>query len=203
MEMIRRVRAGERYLQRVDPVLAGLISRHGPCSLMQSPKPHFHTLVWAIINQQLSIKAAQSIERRLLTHLRTEIVEPRHFLRVRDQSLRKCGLSAAKIRYIREAGRQVRCGELDLDTLETVDDTTAAERLMQLPGVGPWTADMLLMFSLGHLDVLPVGDLALRKSIRLHHGMPEDSGAEALRAVAEPWRPYRSVASWYFWAAVD
>ncbi|MFZ0469371.1 MAG: DNA-3-methyladenine glycosylase 2 family protein [Thiogranum sp.] len=203
MEMIRRVRAAERYLQRVDPVLAGLISRHGPCSLMQSPKPHFHILVWAIINQQLSVKAAQSIERRLLAHLRTEIVEPRHFLRIRDQSLRNCGLSAAKIRYIREASRRVRSGELDLDALETVDDTTAAGRLMQLPGVGPWTADMLLMFSLGHLDVLPVGDLALRKSIRLHHGMPDDTGREELLAVAEPWRPYRSVASWYFWAAVD
>ncbi len=62
---------------------------------------------------------------------------------------------------------------------------------------------MLLMFSLGHLDVLPVGDLALRKSIRLHHGMPDDTGREELLAVAEPWRPYRSVASWYFWAAVD
>jgi len=201
--MIRRVRAAERYLQRVDPVLAGLISRHGPCTLMQSPKPHFHTLVWAIINQQLSVKAAQSIERRLLAHLRTEIVEPRHFLRIRDQSLRNCGLSAAKIRYIREASRRVRSGELDLDVLETVDDTTAAGCLMQLPGVGPWTADMLLIFSLGHLDVLPVGDLALRKSIRLHHGMPDDTGREELLAVAEPWRPYRSVASWYFWAAVD
>jgi DNA-3-methyladenine glycosylase II len=203
MEISRRVRTAERYLQRVDPVLAGLISRHGPCSLMQSPKPHFHTLVWAIINQQLSVKAAQSIERRLLAHLRTEIVEPGHFLRIRDQSLRNCGLSAAKIGYIREASRRVRSGELDLDALEIVDDTTAAGRLMQLPGVGPWTADMLLMFSLGHLDVLPVGDLALRKSIRLHHGMPDDTGREELLAVAEPWRPYRSVASWYFWAAVD
>jgi len=201
--MRRRVRAAERYLQRVDPVLARLISRHGPCELMQSPKPRFHTLVWAIVNQQLSVKAAQSIERRLLAHLGTAIVEPRHFLRVRDQSLRKCGLSAAKVRYIREASRQARSGELDLDALEAVDDATAAGRLMQLPGVGRWTADMLLMFSLGHLDVLPVGDLALRKSIRLHHGMPDDTGVEELLAVAEAWRPYRSVASWYFWAAVD
>jgi len=198
-----RIRTAERRLRQADPVLARLIERHAPCTLMQAPMPHFHTLVWAIINQQLSVKAAYSIQQRLLQHLNTDIIEPHHLLRVREVSLRRCGLSAAKIRYIREAGRQVRCGELDLDALESVDDTTAAERLMQLPGVGPWTADMLRMFSLGHLDVLPVGDLALRKSIRLHHGMPEDSGAEALRAVAEPWRPYRSVASWYFWAAVD
>jgi DNA-3-methyladenine glycosylase II len=170
---------------------------------MQAPRPHFHTLVWAIINQQLSVKAAQSIERRLLARLRTEIVEPRHFLRVRDQSLRECGLSAAKVRYIREAGRKVRSGELNLTALESVDDETAAQQLMQLPGVGRWTADMLLMFSLGHLDILPAGDLALRRSIRLQHNMANDASVQEYLQLAERWRPYRSVASWYFWAAVD
>jgi DNA-3-methyladenine glycosylase II len=203
MEVGRRIRAAERYLRKVDPVLARLISQHGPCSLMQAPKPHFHTLVWAVINQQLSVKAAQSIERRLLTRLRTEIVEPRHFLRIRDQSLRECGLSAAKIRYLREASRKVRSGELDLEGLETVDDETAAQQLMQLPGVGRWTADMLLMFSLGHLDILPVGDLALCRSIRLQHGMSDAASVQDYLQLAERWRPYRSVASWYFWAAVD
>ncbi len=203
MEIGRRVRTAERFLQKADPVLARLISQHGPCRLMQAPKPHFHTLVWAIINQQLSVKAAQSIERRLLTHLRTETVEPGHFVRIRDQVLRECGLSAAKIRYIREASRRARSGQLDLEALERVDDETAAQQLMQLPGVGRWTADMLLMFSLGHLDILPVGDLALRRSIRLLHGLADDAGVQDYLQLAERWRPYRSVASWYFWAAVD
>lgn len=203
MDIVRQVRAAERYLRKADPILARLITQHGPCALMQSPRPHFHTLVWAIINQQLSVKAAQSIECRLLARLRTEIIEPRHFVRIHDQSLRACGLSAAKIRYIREAGRKVRSGELDLEALERVDDETAAQQLMQLPGVGRWTADMLLMFSLGHLDILPVGDLALRRSIRLQHAMADDAGAQDYLRVAERWRPYRSVASWYFWAAVD
>jgi DNA-3-methyladenine glycosylase II len=183
--------------------MARLISRHGPCRLMQAPKPHFHTLVWAIINQQLSVKAARSIERRLLARLRTEIIEPRHFARIHDRSLRDCGLSAAKVRYIREASRKIRAGELDLDALETSDDQTAAEQLMQLPGVGRWTADMLLMFSLGHLDILPLGDLALRKSMRLLHDLAETAAVEDYLQLAECWRPYRSVASWYLWAAVD
>jgi DNA-3-methyladenine glycosylase II len=165
--------------------------------------PHFHTLVWAIINQQLSVKAAYSIQQRLLQRLKTEIIEPRHLCRVRDQSLRQCGLSAAKIRYIREAGRRVRAGEIDLDALEKVDDETAAEQLMALPGVGRWTADMLLMFSLGHLDILPLGDLALRKAIRQAHGLPEDAAIEHYLQLGETWRPWRSVASWYLWAAVD
>jgi len=197
------IQVGERCLRRADPILAELIRRHGPCTLMLDPKPHFHTLVWAIVNQQLSVKAAQTIEQRLLARLKTDTVEPAHLYRVREQTLRQCGLSGAKARYIREAARRVRAGELDLDALENLDDTTASEQLMALPGVGRWTADMLLMFSLGHLDVLPIGDLALRKSIQKHYRLAETDGAEACLAVAEAWRPYRSIASWYYWAAVD
>lgn len=203
MDLKRRIRTAERHLSRAEPVLARLIDAHGPCNLMQDPMPHFHTLVWAIVNQQLSVKAAQSILQKLQQRLRTNIIEPDHLPRVRDTSLRQCGLSAAKIRYIREAARRVRAGELDLDALENVDDETAAAALMALPGVGRWTADMLLMFSLGHLDILPLGDLALRKSIRLHHGISEAADIGDYLGVAENWRPYRSVASWYYWAAVD
>ncbi len=184
-------------------MLAELIDRHGPCTLMHAPMPHFHTLVWAIINQQLSVKAALSIQQRLQRQLRTEVIEPRHLLRVRDTSLRRCGLSGAKIRYIREAARRVRAGELDLEALERLDDEAAAAALMALPGVGRWTADMLLMFSLGHLDILPLGDLALRKSIRLAHALAEDAQEQDYLALAQSWRPWRSVGSWYFWAAVD
>jgi DNA-3-methyladenine glycosylase II len=203
MNLTDRIRNAERHLRRAEPVLAGLIDRHGPCTLMRDPMPHFHTLVWAIVNQQLSVKAAQSILQKLQQRLRAEIIQPDHLPRVRDTSLRKCGLSAAKIRYIREAGRRVRAGELDLDALESVDDETASAILMDLPGVGRWTADMLLMFSLGHLDILPLGDLALRKSIRLHHGISEAADVGDYLDVADHWRPYRSVASWYYWAAVD
>jgi len=187
--MIRRIRAAERQLARVDPVLARLIREHGPCTLMRDPKPHFHTLVWAIINQQLSVKAAQSIEARLQARLGVTQFEPGHFHRVREATLRKCGLSGSKGRFIREIGRRVRSGELDLRRLETLDDQQAAQALMQLPGVGQWTADMLLMFSLGRLDVLPIGDLALRKSIRLHYQMPEDADHSLYLEVAECWRP--------------
>jgi DNA-3-methyladenine glycosylase II len=101
------IRAAERYLSRADPVLAGVMRKHGPCTLMYDPKPHFHTLVWAIINQQLSVKAAQTIEARLRRFLDAELFHPRHFYRVQQRSLRKCGLSGAKIRYIREIARRV------------------------------------------------------------------------------------------------
>ncbi len=203
IDLTRRIHSAERHLRRADPVLGRLIDKHGPCTLMHAPAPHFHTLVWAIINQQLSVKAALSIQQRLLKRLKTEIIEPRHLFRVRDSSLRQCGLSGAKVRYIREAARQVRTGALDLHALEVLDDDAAAEALMALPGVGRWTADMLLIFSFGHLDILPLGDLALKKSIRLAHDLPATAADEHYLALAESWRPWRSVASWYFWAAVD
>jgi DNA-3-methyladenine glycosylase II len=198
-----RIREAERRLKRVDPTLAGLIEHHGPCTLMRDPRPHFHTLVWAIINQQLSVKAARTIETRLQARLHTEIFHPRHFHRVHAHTLRSCGLSGAKIRYVREIVRRLRAGELDLQQLETLDDERVSELLMDLPGVGRWTADMLLMFSLGRMDVLPVGDLALRKSIRRHYRLPRDTGHEVYLKLAEVWRPYRTIASWYCWAAVD
>ena len=201
--MKRRIQAAERYLRKADPVLAEVIERHGPCTLMHSPKPRFHTLVWAIINQQLSVKAAQTIETRILQRLGTDLLEPGHFHRIQERSLRKCGLSGAKIRYIREIGRRVRSGELDLDRLNQLDDEQVSELLMELPGIGRWTADMLLMFSLGRLDVLPIGDLALRKSIKAHYRLPDDAGQERYMEIAENWRPYRTIASWYYWAAVD
>ena len=201
--MNSRIRKAERHLKSVDPTLADVMQRHGPCTLMLDPRPHFHTLVWAIINQQLSVKAAQAIEARLQARLDTGIFQPGHFHRVHAQTLRSCGLSAAKIRYVREIVRRLRAGELDLEQLEILDDERASQLLMDLPGVGRWTADMLLMFSMGRMDVLPVGDLALRKSIRLHYRLPVDAGHEVYLELAEIWRPYRSIASWYYWAAVD
>lgn len=201
--LVHRLRKAERHLKSVDPILADVMQRYGPCTLMLDPRPHFHTLVWAIINQQLSVKAALTIEARLKARLDTEIFKPGHFHRVHSHTLRRCGLSGAKIRYVREIARRLRAGKLDLEQLDTLDDESAAALLMDLPGVGRWTADMLLMFSMGRMDVLPVGDLALRKSIRTHYRLPVDAGHEVYLELAEAWRPYRTIASWYYWAAVD
>jgi DNA-3-methyladenine glycosylase II len=197
------IRRAEQHLKNVDPVLGRIIKQQGPCTLMQNPKPHFHTLVWAIVNQQLSVKAAQTILERLQKRLATDLFQPQNFYRIQQRSLRSCGLSGAKIRYIREIARRLRCGELDLEELENLDDEQVSGSLMELPGVGRWTADMLLMFSLGRMDVLPIGDLALRKSIRMHYDLPDEADYDSYLELAEKWRPYRTVASWYYWAAVD
>lgn len=198
-----KLRKAERFLQGTDSTMRRLVENHGPCTLAQAPKPHFHTLVWAIINQQLSVRAAKTIEDRLLQRFSAEHFETHHFHRVQDKTLRACGLSGAKIRYIRCLATQVRKARLELHGIHQLDDADVSETLMALPGIGRWTADMFLMFALGRLDVLPVGDLALRKSIRLLYGLPETAGHDAYIEFAERWRPYRTVASWYCWAAVD
>ena len=198
-----RIRKAEQFLKKNDATLGRLIDTHGPCTLMSTRKPNFHTLVWAIINQQLSVRAAKTIETRLLQRLNTTNFEAKNFHRIQDKTLRGCGLSGSKVRYIRELARQVRCGDLVLDDMGKLEDEIVSEKLMALPGIGRWTADMFLMFSLGRLDVLPIGDLALRKSIQQLYGLSGDIDYENYIGVAECWRPYRTVGSWYCWAAVD
>ncbi len=190
-----------------DPVMAELIERHGPCTLFADNalvhKPHFHVLVWAIINQQLSVASAASIENRLFALLDSTTFEPGALKHLQDHQLAACGLSRQKIRYLRTLTGALDNADIDLEQLEEKDNETVFELLSALPGIGPWTVDMFLMFSLGRLDVLPLGDLALRKSIAYHYALPDKPAIADYHAVAERWRPYRTISSWYLWAAVD
>ena len=205
--MQKAIRKAESVLRTSDPVMAALIEQHGPCTLFARNslvyKPYFHVIVWAIINQQLSVASAASIERKLFTLLKSEVFEPDAICRLRDQRMTACGLSRQKIRYLRALCDAIGEGGIDLKRLAKTDNETVAEVLMALPGIGPWTVDMFLMFSLGRLDVLPLGDLALRKSIEHHYDLPASPVIEDYHAVAEAWRPYRTISSWYLWAAVD
>ena len=205
--MQKTIRKAESVLQMSDPVIARLIEQHGPCTLLSEKglihTPHFHVLVWAIINQQLSVASASSIENRLLKLLQSEIYELASIKALDDQKMASCGLSRQKIRYLRVLCDSVDSGELGLDKLVNQDNEQVFEALTKLTGIGPWTVDMFLMFSLGRLDVLPLGDLALRKSIELHYDLPDKPAIQDYHAIADRWRPYRTVSSWYLWAAVD
>ena len=190
-------------LAKKDKILKKLIKTHGECTLKPLSQPHYHVLVWAIINQQLSVKAAASIETKLKTLVRSETFEPQLLLEHPEPALKQCGLSRSKIRYIHNLADNVLNNQLNLDELPQYDDETVSNLLMQHPGIGRWTADMFLMFSLGRLDILPIGDLALRKSIQCHYQLHDNAGHDDYLKVAERWQPYRTVASWYLWAAVD
>ena len=164
---------------------------------------HFHVLIKTIIEQQLSVKSAQSIAQKLLFVLRSDQFEAQFLLEVNANEMRSCGLSAAKVRYIRGIAEAVTAGDLSLEKLESWDDQQAIKHLMYYPGIGLWTAEVFLMFALGRLDVLPLGDLVLRNAIKRYYQLDSDAGRKCYLEVAEPWRPYRSVASWYLWAMLE
>ena len=205
--MQNTVRTAEKTLSNADSVLAKLIERHGPCTLFEENslvhKTPYHVLVWAIINQQLSVASASSIERKLKALLQDEEYEVNAIKVCTDQSLSACGLSRQKIRYLRALSTAVIEEEIQLHKFDQLENDDIANILTTIHGIGPWTVDMFLMFSLGRLDVLPLGDLALRKSIALHYALPADASVEAYHQVANLWRPYRTISSWYLWAAVD
>lgn len=202
-----KVQAATRFLIKNDATLKKLIEKHGPCTLFDdgslTHRSDFHVLVWAIINQQLSVKSARAIEMKLLAKLQDENFNQRSIDVLNDEALSACGLSRQKIRYIRALCQASKTKSIPLDSMHQMDNRQIGECLIQLPGIGPWTIDMFLMFSLGRLDVLPLGDLALRKSFALHYSLPEQPGTDDYLAISTHWHPYESIASWYLWMAVD
>lgn len=205
--MQAQIKKAEQQLQKADPVMAELISTHGPCTLFSENalihKSEFHALIWAIINQQLSVASARSIENKLLLLHRNKEFSVTTISKLKDEQLAACGLSRQKVRYLRALCAAINHQELDLQILAQADDDDVTKKLSALPGIGPWTIDMFLMFSLGRLDILPLGDLALRKSFNRHYSIARPDHYEEYRQLAEFWRPYRTVASWYLWASVD
>ncbi len=202
--MRERLAEAEQYLANADPVLRALIGRHGPCTLGLNRRDPFHVLCTSIISQQLSTKAADTIQGRLEKRVKANPhLEPGHFARVRHASLRRCGLSNAKARWMVEIARRVRAGEFSFQQLDTLDDEAAIEMLDALPGIGRWSAEMYLMFALGRLDIFAMDDLGLRRSVNRLYARGRKLGDRRTLAITRAWAPYRSVASWYLWRLGD
>lgn len=184
--------------------MADLMDRCGKaCALSTPPPSPFHALVRTVIDQQLHVKAARRIAERLLDFQGGDRFEVMELLELEDARWREAGLSGSKMRYIRGLARAVLDGTLDFETLRVQSDAEALRGLTAHAGVGPWTAEIFLMFALDRADILPLGDLALRNAIRRLYGLEGTAPRSAYFAVAEIWRPYRSIASWYLWTAVD
>ena len=195
--------AAEQHLRKVDSQLDRAIVRYGPCSLSGRAHSYFHILIRTIIEQQLSVKAAQSIANKFLLRLPGNEFDASLIIALSPDDMRSCGLSNAKVRYIRGIAKAVVDGELSLSALESIEDRRVLECLMQYPGIGLWTAEVFLMFALGRLDVLPLGDLVLRNAIKYYYDLDQGAEKQCYLDIAEPWRPYRSVASWYLWAMLE
>jgi DNA-3-methyladenine glycosylase II len=187
-----------RHLSRRDPVLRRLIAAVGPCTLRPEPDG-FRSLVRAIISQMISTKAAQSIFAKLQASLGRKKLTPASILSLDEATLRGVGLSGTKARGLLDLAERVRSGVLPLARFPELSDDEVIRHLMVVRGIGRWTAEMFLIFSLGRLDVWAVDDFGLRAGVQAHFGLEGLPDRATMRAVAERWRPYRSVASWYLW----
>ena len=192
----------ERHLRRVDPHLRALIKRIGPCSLVPRPD-RFGTLVNSIVGQQISSKAAAAINLRLHA-LGGQPHQPARLLELGEPALRSVGLSASKVCYVRNLAEAVVSGAVPLDAFDdTWDDAAIVASLTSIKGIGVWTAEMFLIFALNRPDVLPAHDLGVRAAIRDRHALPALPRPAECHALAEIWKPYRTIASWYIWRNVD
>ena len=200
------MRVRERALAACDPVMARLIAAVGPCRW--EPKlqiPPFETLARAIAHQQLNGIAAESIFTRFKAlYLPATFPEPAALLATPEAALRATGLSFAKIRAMRDLAEKVAAGVVpSSEQLHALESDAIIERITQVRGIGRWTVEMLLMFRLGRPDVLPVGDLGVRKGFSLAYGLDRMPTPTELAGHAECWRPFRSVGSWYMWRAIE
>ena len=199
----RAAREGVAHLTRVDPRLGALIERVGPYGLGADRGPdHFGALAQSIVYQQLAGKVAATIHARFLG-LFPETPSAGAVAEMDATALRAVGLSAAKTRALKDLALATGDGRLALPIDETIADDDVVERLTAVTGIGPWTAHMFLMFHLGRPDVWPIGDFAIRLSAKRLYGLRGEPSRARLERLAAPWRPWRSVASWYLWRALD
>ena len=196
------IQAAEAALSKTDAVLARVMEEHGPCSWKISPIDSvFEVLLRAIVYQQLSTKAAATIHGRLKALFDDEIT-PEQLLALPDETLRGAGLSRPKVSYARHLAE--RSAEIPgSKELVNMSDREIHDALISLKGIGRWSIEMLLMFSLGRPDVWPVTDLGVRKGFKIAFDMEELPDPKWLEERAEIWKPYRSVVSWYMWRIVE
>jgi len=190
----------KRALARRDPVLAAIMRRHPRVHLLARGEP-FQTLARAIVGQQISVKAAQSVWNRVL-----EVapgMTPAEILALRRPRLRACGLSDRKTEYIADLARQLAAGALHVHRWPQMDDEAVIGELVAVRGIGRWTAEMFLMFNLLRPDVYPLGDLGLLKAVRLTYFKGRKVPLSRIRALGASWQPWRSVATWYLWRSLD
>jgi 3-methyladenine DNA glycosylase/8-oxoguanine DNA glycosylase len=213
------MRRAVTHLKKSDPVMRAIIERIGPCRMQFSP-PEFHSLAEAIVYQQLNGKAAETIFKRFAA-LAGDPVTPEGILKLSDEQMRGAGLSKQKSAYLKDLAAKTSRGLLDFARLPALPDVEVVEHLTQVKGIGVWTAQMFLMFTLKRENVLPTGDFGVRMAMYKHYldvqGNVQRAKAakkarkrkiklptpEQMEKIAKRWEPYRSLACWYLWKSLD
>jgi DNA-3-methyladenine glycosylase II len=196
------------HLRAADPILKQLIDEVGADGLgdprAERPREHYGALVRSIVGQQLSTKAARAIYTRLIDRFGGRPPTPQEVLDDDPEELRTAaGLSHAKVAYLRSLAEHVLDGSLELERLDDLPDDEVIAELVAVKGLGEWSAHMFLMFHLGRPDVLPTGDLGIRRAVERLYGLDELPDAATLTKIAEPWRPHRTLACRFLWHSLD
>lgn len=194
-------RAALAHLRRADPVMSALIDRVGPLELTTEPDLWW-SLVDAIVAQQLSVKAAATIAGRVAALGAAGRPTPEEVMATDDEVLRAAGLSRAKARYVKDLATRWLDGSLRHAAIPAMSDDEVIAELTQVKGIGVWTAEMILIFTLARPDVLPVDDLGVRVAAQRAYGLAERPGRDELLRLGEPWRPWRTIASRYLWKSL-
>ena len=198
------IRKASDHLREADPILARLIDEHGRYEPRPSPDP-WSALVRAILFQQLAGAAASAIQRKWFAFYGDEEATPtpEQILATSDEDFRACGISRQKMSYFRDLAEHTASGRLKFGRMSRMSDDAVIEALTQVRGVGEWTAHMHLMFHLGRPNVLPVGDLGVRKGMQIAYGLDAMPTPKEAIEIGAKWTPYRSVGAWYMWRAIE
>ena len=191
------------YLSKADPQLAGVIKTVGKYSIKIRTNA-FQSLVESIIYQQLAGNAANIIYTRFIKHYNNVLPKPMQIISTSDNELKsKIGLSSNKVQYLKDLSTKVEQGKINLELLSTMSDEEVIAELTLVKGIGRWTAEMFLIFCLGRPDILPVTDLGIRKAVHKLYSLPELPKPAEILAISQPWRPHRTVATWYLWKSLS
>ncbi len=200
-----------KYLSSIDPILGAAISQIKIDHNRKPNKNHFRSLVESIVSQQLSVKASDTIFARFLDLfvqsgvIRTarSFPNPEQILKMSDAKLRKVGLSGSKVKYIKDLAKKVHQKEVQLNRLNKMEDEEVIEHLVQVKGIGRWTGEMFLMFSLARPDIFSHGDLGLRNAIQKLYRFKQPPTTKQIEKIVKKWAPYRTLASRYLWKSLN
>jgi DNA-3-methyladenine glycosylase II len=195
------MRKAINHLKKSDPVMRAIIERVGPFR-MEFGEPTFHSLAEAIVYQQLNGKAAVTIFERFADAAGGNPLSPEGTLKLTEQQMRAVGLSKQKSSYLRDLAEKTKAGQLEFERLPDLPDDEVIEHLTQVKGIGVWTAQMFLMFSLRRPDVLPTGDYGVQVAIKKYYRKRKLPKPKDMEKIAKPWSPYRSIACWYLWRSL-
>jgi len=192
---------GTQHIQQSDPILEKIIRTVGTCKI-DLQKDYYKSLVASIVSQQISVKAANSIRARFMD-LIDHNLEPSEIRKFDLETLRTAGLSKQKSSYILDLSNKFFENPEIYHHLEDLDDKLVIEHLTEVKGIGEWTAHMFLMFSLGRLNVLPIGDIGFQNAVMKHYNLNKKPDKKTIQNISKPWDPYCSIAVWYLWEITD